>query len=579
LLLAIVLTGPALVRAPNADAAKGRIWYVRAAARPGGDGSRHSPFRTLAKVQRASHAGDTIVILPARATVAPLNGGIRLKARQRLVGAGPAVAGRTTRLKKLPAIENTSGANLDGDAIRLSTGTTVRNVVVRTAYRGAIYGLDSVGVTIRGNDVSRQNTSCVNGFLVQPFNVPTGIPGVMVPASPAVAPQNGWAGIMVDGRTARGSIAVTRNHVHDASCADGIDIRAMGSSKLNAKVTRNAVSHLAQGAAGQSGGSIGSVLAIGMQALDSAVLRASQDRNRETKIGSPGADCEGQFANTAGSGQIYDTVDHNTFAHAIGGSSCNGFETIVSTGNGKIVANLRNSTFRDNVGDMFEEGNLGAGSAMRFVADHVLADGTSVRGGNPPGSSDGGSNPIPFNIGDCMVAGHNGGADSTTFVMRNSVFKNCNNGISFGSNVGQGNGTGAAKRLVADISHSVITHNAKYGLHVGNFTPLDLLHVKIAHTAITGNGEPGASFEAQATGIGSIPDVKIDLGGGGLSSPGGNCLFGNGSADVEASNLPVVARHDWWGGAGAPKPSQTATHGVGTVSAGGLASRPSCGPL
>src|SRR5436305_10034674 len=251
----------------------------------------------------------------------------------------------------------------------------------------------------------------------------------------------------------------------------------MAASQLTANVNRNAVTHIAEGAAGASSGAIGSILAIGMQALDSAHLRVSQDRNKETNIGSPGADCEGQFANTAGSGQIFETVNHNTFAHGIGGTSCNGFETIVSTGDGKIVANLKNSTFRDNVGDMFEEGNLGAGSTMRFVADNVVADRTSERGANPPGSSDQGSNPIPFNIGDCMVAGHNGGADSTTFVLRNSVFKHCNNGISLGSNVGQGNGTGPAKELIADISHSVITQNAKYGLQVGNLTPSDLLQV------------------------------------------------------------------------------------------------------
>src|SRR5207237_9458482 len=103
------------------------------------------------------------------------------------------------------------------------------------------------------------------------------------------------------------------------------------------------------------------------------------------------------------------------------------------------------------------------------------------------------------------------------------------------------------RQLAAHISHSVITRNAKYGLHVGNFTPLDLLHIKIADTEITGNGEPGASFEAQATGIGSIPDARIDLGGGGLSSSGGNCLLENGSADVEGTNLQVVAEHDWSG--------------------------------
>jgi hypothetical protein len=555
-----------------------RTWYVSATAHRGGDGSKRSPFRSLAKVQRASRAGDRIVILRAPRKLAPLDGGIRLKPRQRLVGAGPAVAGRTGRLKRLPAIANTRGTHLAGDAVRLARGATVRNVVVEAADRGAIYGLDSVGVRIVGNDVSGSNRSCTNGFQVQPFNVPTGIPGVMVPASPALAPQNGWAGIMVDGRRAAGKIAIERNHVHDSSCADGIDVRAMGSSKLRATVERNTVTRIAQGAAGSSTGAVGSILAIGMQALDAAVLRVSQDRNSETYIGSPGADCEGQFANTAASGRIYDTVNHNTFAHGIGGMSCNGFETIVSTGGGTIVAKLRNSSFRDNVGDMFEEGNLGAGSTMRFVMENVVAERTSVRGGNPPGSSDGGSNPIPFNIGDCMVAGHNGAADSTTFVMRSSVLRHCNNGITFGSNVGQGNGSGPAKRLVADISHSVIAHNAKYGLHLGNYTPLDLLHIRIAHTRIGGNGEPGASFEAQATGVSTIPNVRLDLGGGGLGSPGRNCLHGNGSADVEATNLAVVAKRDWWGHAGAAAGGQRRASGIGVVkSDGGLASRPACG--
>jgi hypothetical protein len=555
-----------------------RVWYVSARARPGGNGSRHAPFRTLAKVQQASRPGDKIVILPVLKRVAPLDGGIQLKPRQRLIGAGPAVAGRTKRVKKLPRLANTSCKNLDGDAVRLNRKTTVRNVVVPRACRGAIYGLDAVGVQVTGNDVSGQNTSCTNGFLVQPFNVPTGLPGVMIPASPAVAPQNGWAGIMVDGRSAAGKIAIERNYVHDATCADGIDIRAMGSSKLTAKVDRNTVTHIAEGAAGGGSGAIGSILAIGMQALNSGQLRVGQDRNKETYIGSSGADCEGQFANTAGSGQIFETVNRNTFAHGIGGTSCNGFETIVSSGTGTIDLHLLNSTFRHNVGDMFEEGNLGAGSTMRFVADHVIADGTSVRGGNPPGSSDGGSNPIPFNIGDCMVAGHNGAADSTTFVMRRSVFRHCNNGISLGNNVGQGNGTGPAKALVADISHSVISQNAKYGLHVATDTPVNLLRVKIASTEISRNAEPGASFEAQSAGIGTVPDLRLDLGGGTLGSSGGNCLFGNGSGDVEATNMPVVARKNWWGHPGDPGSSQTVTHGIGSVSAsGGLSHKPVCG--
>src|SRR4051794_25919399 len=419
---AMAVVGLCLLAAAPAAQARPHVLYVKAGAKAGGKGTRRAPFGSLAGVEQAARAGDRIVVLPSGK---PLDGGIALKPRQQLVGAGPAVAGRTRQRKLLPAVQNTTAANLQGDAVRLARGTTVRNIVVRTAYRGDIYGLDAVGVKIIGNDLTGQNTSCQNGFLVQPFNVPTGIPGVMVPASPAVAPQNAWAALMLDGQKATGTFAVDGNVVHDSACGDGIDVRAMGTSKLTGTLRHNVVTHVKEG---NINGAVGSVLAIGMQALDHASLRVKQDHNTQTFIGSDGADCEGQFANTAGSGVIHDTVDHNTFAHGIGGSSCNGFETIVSTGDGRIFTRLTNSTFRDNQGDMFEEGNLGAGSVMRFVMDHVVADGTRERGDNPPSSSDGGNNPVPFNLGDCMVAGNNGGGDSTTLIIRNSTLRNCNNG-------------------------------------------------------------------------------------------------------------------------------------------------------
>ena len=560
---------PAVAQARRAP----RVLYVSAAAHAPGHGTRARPFASLAAVQAAARAGDRIVVLPSRTA---LDGGIALKPGQALAGAGPAVAGRTKRLAKLPAIENTTGANLAGDAVRLASRASVRNIAVVKAYRGDVYGLDSVGVRLVGNDLTGQDSSCRPGFLVQPFNVPTGIPGAMIPASPAVAPQNAWAALMLDGQTATGSFAILRNVVHDGSCGDGIDVRAMGTSRLAGTVRGNVVTRLAQGTG--SATKISSVLAIGMQALDHGVLHVAQSRNTETTIGSPGADCEGQFANVAGSGVVHDTVVHNTFAHGIGGISCNGFETIVSTGAGTIVAHLSHSTFRDNEGDMFEEGNLGSGSTMRFVMDDVVADGTHQRGANPPGSSDGGTNAIPFNLGDCMVAGNDGAADSTTLIVRDSALTHCNNGVSLLSNVGSGNGSGPTKALVARISHSTIAHNARYGIHVATDTPIDALHVGVAFTSITGNGEPGASFEAQALAVGGVADERIDLGGGALGAAGGNCLTANGSADVEATNLAVLARRDWWGAAGRPKAGQVATHATGSVdTAGTLSARPPCG--
>jgi hypothetical protein len=155
--------------------------------------------------------------------------------------------------------------------------------------------------------------------------------------------------------------------------------------------------------------------------------------------------------------------------------------------------------------------------------------------------------------------------------MRNSVFRHCNNGITAGNNIGQGNGRGPGKAVVLDVRDSVIADNAKYGIHFGAFTPLDTLRVRVAGTRVSGNAEPGASFEAQALAIGGVAHSTIEV-------SGGNCLFGNGSGDVEATNLPVLAGRDWWGQAGGPRAGQTVTHGLGRVSTpDGLGARPRCG--
>ena len=106
---------------------------------------------------------------------------------------------------------------------------------------------------------------------------------------------------------------------------------------------------------------------------------------------------------------------------------------------------------------MFEEGNLGSGSTMRFVMDNVLVDGTHERGGNPPASSDGGNNPIPFNLGDCMVAGTTAAPTARRSSCANSMLQELQQRHQPArSNVGQGNGSGPTKALVADIRNSVI---------------------------------------------------------------------------------------------------------------------------
>lgn len=560
----------------GAPAASARTWHVSAAGTASGTGSVQAPFASLAAVQAAAGPGDTIVVDPAPLGTPPLNGGIALKPAQRLLGGGAAVLGRGAHTT-LPVLTNTDGSRLSGDAVRLANGTKVSNLVIRRTARGGIYGLDSVGVEVTGNDVSEHNTSCTKGFLVQPFTVPTGVPfvGGGVAGMGTIAPQNGWAGIMVDGDHASGSIRIRGNVVHDADCGDGIDIRAAGSSDLTAHVDDNTVTRLKQGQF--EGAQTGSVLAIGMQARDSARLHVDQIGDTETYIGSDSADCEGQFANTSESGAILETVDRNTFAHGIGGTSCNGFETIVSSGGGAIDVSLSNSTFEDDPGDMFEEGNLGTGSTMRFVMNHVVARHTTIRGGTGPASSDPGAAVIPFNIGDCMSMGNDGAIDTTVLRLRDTVFEDCNSGIDALSGTAATNGVGPAQGLILDIDHSRIAGHAHYGLQVLNVSPLRLLQVKVQHSEITGSGGFGAALDQYPTG--TTQQAQLDLGGGTLGSEGANCLFANRKADVEATAYSVDAQHNWWGHPGGPATGQTATGTTGRViTDAGLAARPDCGP-
>ncbi|HEY2794877.1 MAG TPA: hypothetical protein VGJ28_21135, partial [Micromonosporaceae bacterium] len=180
--------------APAAYAAGLHTWYVSAAATSPGDGSKGAPFPTLAAVQAASGPGDTIMVLAAPTSTAPLDGGITLKKGQHLEGSGPSVVGSSAA--DLPRIANTTAAANNGDAVDLATDSEVSNLVIAGSYRGSVYGSDVSGAVVHANDISGQNTSCANGFLVQPFLLETYTAGVDRAATTGV--QNGWAAILFD---------------------------------------------------------------------------------------------------------------------------------------------------------------------------------------------------------------------------------------------------------------------------------------------------------------------------------------------------------------------------------------------
>src|SRR6185437_2281531 len=240
----------------NGDHGKGggahHRWYVSATEPAGGNGSAAQPFNSLALVQGASGPGDTIVVLPSPLSVPPLDGGIALKPGQRLIGDGPTVvrvgaplvAGGpplvgSSNLASQPRIANTTGAANNGDAVELADDTEVENLVIASAFRGAVYGNDARGVRVRGNDIGNFNTSGATGFVVQHSDLATFTPGVGTLLAAGI--PAGWAAVLIDASTVSTSVSITGNFVHDGACGDGIDLRGMGTSDMTAQIDGNFV--------------------------------------------------------------------------------------------------------------------------------------------------------------------------------------------------------------------------------------------------------------------------------------------------------------------------------------------------
>jgi hypothetical protein len=126
-------------------------WYVKATAADGGDGSKDYPFDSLGLASAASSEGDTIYILHTPASKM-LDGRIRLKPGQKLIGTGPDVRNVS---------ENAAGARIlytgGGAVVWLSTDNEIANIHFkgfRTAIFGATfdrYGDDYGGANIHDN--------------------------------------------------------------------------------------------------------------------------------------------------------------------------------------------------------------------------------------------------------------------------------------------------------------------------------------------------------------------------------------------------------------------------------------------
>ncbi|MET9490151.1 hypothetical protein [Nocardia sp. NPDC006630] len=524
-------------------------WYVEAGAAPGGVGSMDAPFGSLAAVSAAAGTDDTILVLPAAANVPPLDGGIVLKPGQKLIGGGPAVRGSAPGAA-LPRLTNTTTAG-NGDAVELARGSEVRNLVITGALRGGIYGSDAVDSVVAGNDVSATNQRCADGFMIGPFTLPPSIAvGVTAPPLPDfITLNNGWAAIMTDFSTAAGAVRIENNTVHDTACGDGIDVRATGTSKLTAQVEGNALRDINLGLAKLS------VLAIGVQAADSADLTAALDGNSQTDIASPAtsplnslADSEGLFINPLGRARMRVTVSDNQFRNGGGHFSANGLEYVTTSGTPDSEVTVTDSDFDTVTGDVIENYNLSTDGARHSLSlDHVRALNSVF-----PGAA---LNPIvPANLGTCLVTTNFGRTGHTHLSVANSDFANCSaDGIGLIAFTPQGSEPSTAA-LTFDIRDTSVSSTAANGINIANVGDTAVLEGSVARTTVAGAQQVLVRVSNRD---GTIGSAAIDFGGGSLGSAGMNCLAAGGS-QVDVSGMPLVARDNWWGRPEGPNRPQEA---------------------
>ncbi len=593
--MAALLSASTLLASGTSQAAppagQNHHWYVSAAASPGGDGTIHSPFNSLAAAELASSPGDTIVVEASPLNVPPLDGGIALKPGQRLIGDGPPVVrlgqpflqggpplATSTALASQPRIANTSGATHNGDAVELADGTDVENIVIASAYRGGIYGSDVVDVTISGNDVGNFNTSGATGFVVQPFYLNSYTAGLANWVSAGI--PAGWAAILVDTASVETNISIERNYVHDGVCGDGIDLRSMGNGEATAQVNRNFVTGLHQCSGVSVPGSVvRTIEGIGTQVTGTGILSVTMDGNTEANTGSPGANMDSLFVNPAESGKLVESISHNLYTSGIGGASTNGMEFIISNGKPYSSLTISDSAFYDNPGDMLELFNRGEqGSTGILTLDHVLVDGTTISHGLPTYAiPPGGANGVPLastgdNTGECLGIASVGANDVTMLVMRDSEFVGCgNNGIEITNNhctnpptPGPACGAGNPHTVSIDIQRSRISGSNYYNLWMNDVTPLTELEVRVEDSDLsTSLSGVAVAFDQQPTG--STGSYTIDLGGGALGSKGRNCIFGGAIYDLETAGYAVTAENNWWGTPSGPVPGRVVAMAGGSV--------------
>ena len=503
-----------------------RTLYVSAQGLPTGNGSRSAPFHTLAAVERAS------IVLSTPVEVPPLDGGIKLKDHQKLIGEGPGVALAKAPLTVAARITNSTEAN-NGDAVVMADNASVSNLVILNARRSGVYMNDVTGVIVAGNAISASNTSCTPG---------QGYEGPLFSGRP----MHGYAAVMADYSSRAARFSVIGNRIHDGMCMDGIHVRAGGNAMVSGRIDQNVVTRL------QQGKGFVSVLGIALETKDNATLAVTSDGNSQTFIGNPlggvpSADCEGLLSHQTG-GALRWAISHNYFAHGEGGSSCNGAEFFIAGGAANSTIAISDSLFLDAQGDMVQNINLGTGETTLTMERVTVAYARlATEPSGPPESR--GSSPAGDEAGrprgHCVMLVTQGPGGVNRARITDSAFSNCGGDGVFIYYAPFLALPGASRDISLDIDRSTIATTNGYGLRWANHGLVDRASVTVRNSFITGALDKAAVALMQNPAGAKVKDRTFDFGT--QNAPGGNCIGLPGPRAVEMVGVDATFVGNFWG--------------------------------
>jgi hypothetical protein len=265
------------------------------------------------------------------------------------------------------------------------------------------------------------------------------------------------------------------------------------------------------------------------------------------------------FSNQTG-GDLTWAIQGNTFAHGIGGSSCNGLEVFAGNSESNATVTVTDSTFTDGPGDMIEQNNLGSG-VMSLTLDRVVVAHARLATQTPPLAQ------IPAvafgnftSQGHCVSLFNSGPGSSSHFKMTHSELSDCDgDGVNaFFANVA-GLGDGAEKALTIDVDSSTISNVRQYGMRWISYAQVDDVGIKVRNSLFTEIG--GASALGLFQAAGSVPPTQASIDFGTAGSVGANCIGSGASHAVETLGYAASLVGEWWGSSSGAVSSTLLTNG------------------